>query len=468
MNSSEYNRGKITELSGVAKIVPLHCLVRSPLNSRTEKEQEDSDDFVELVESIRTNGLLEPIIVRPWGGVNDKYEIVAGSRRYHALKVLKETKVMIVVRQDLTDVDARIFSIIENIHRKKLSPDELEQALQTYFRSTIEYWQPHHPTIGERVLIENEGLVSLAKSYLSRMHNEESKEFPVIYRKNNSVIDEPKNTRKTGGNRGKARQEVYPTDEFRDLAKRVGLSFSKQYNVLRGYGPFKEKTNYLSELSDEAQRLIDEEYRKAVTQDPELEKEEEIIKQKMAHAITLKQGKGKTKQNYESRAKAGRTKSLKSKSEKLKRSSGIIAKVIEEEKKSKKAEKEYNKKLEQEKTDKDFKWEVTTTKPKSQKIETEVNPSLAREQIMNLCPKLFKFLTGMELDIFELDHSELQAKSRQAKDNMIEIATHYADTQEIAGLQHIIIPTNQALTIFRDLVYESVESKNKQDEIFKE
>ena len=108
------------------------------------------------------------------------------------------------------------------------------------------------------------------------------------------------------GKSGKA-LTFYPTDQFRELATRVGYAYSTQYNILRGYGAFREGKNYLAELSDEMKQLIEEEYRKATIEDPELEKEEDRLKQKIAHSIIVREGKSKAKQNDDGRKRQART-----------------------------------------------------------------------------------------------------------------------------------------------------------------
>jgi ParB family chromosome partitioning protein len=84
---------------------------------------------VELVASIRRNGLLQPIIVRM---VTDHYyEIVAGNRRYKACKSLGWKKITCHV-QDLDEKSAFEISLVENIQRKTLNPLEEAEAFKRY------------------------------------------------------------------------------------------------------------------------------------------------------------------------------------------------------------------------------------------------------------------------------------------------------------------------------------------------
>src|SRR5512145_26898 len=89
-----------------------------------------TEDLHELCYSINEKGLLHPIIVRMIedGG---EYEIVAGSRRYNACKMLGWRKILAHV-VELDDKDAFEVSLIENIHSKNLNPIEEARAFQDY------------------------------------------------------------------------------------------------------------------------------------------------------------------------------------------------------------------------------------------------------------------------------------------------------------------------------------------------
>lgn len=96
----------------------------SDKNTRTDY---NGTDMAELIKSITSVGLLNPIIVRKSGDMG--YEIVAGHRRYHALKKLgTETAAVQVV--EATDEDADQIRLVENLHRKDLNPIEEAKAFQ--------------------------------------------------------------------------------------------------------------------------------------------------------------------------------------------------------------------------------------------------------------------------------------------------------------------------------------------------
>jgi len=108
-----------------SKFQSLHvdALVGSPFHLRAEYE-----GIEELTRSIRRQGLLEPLIVRP---VNDRYEIVAGNRRFLACKRLGLSRVPCIVRL-LTEKESYEVALIENVQRQSLSPLEEAEAFRTY------------------------------------------------------------------------------------------------------------------------------------------------------------------------------------------------------------------------------------------------------------------------------------------------------------------------------------------------
>ena len=83
----------------------------------------DDSALEELAASIRTQGLMQPILVRPIG--NNRYEIVAGERRWRAAKIAGLAEVPALVR-DVPDSSALAMSLVENIQREDLNP--LEEA----------------------------------------------------------------------------------------------------------------------------------------------------------------------------------------------------------------------------------------------------------------------------------------------------------------------------------------------------
>ncbi len=95
----------------------------SPINVRRE-----IDDVSELAQSIREQGVLEPLVVRRTS--DGKFEVIIGSRRLTASRQIGLNLVPVVV-QDISDADAVLRSLAENIQRQNLSLEERVQAYKT-------------------------------------------------------------------------------------------------------------------------------------------------------------------------------------------------------------------------------------------------------------------------------------------------------------------------------------------------
>ena len=87
----------------------------------------DDDSLEELANSIKADGVIQPIVVRK---VGDKYEIIAGERRFRASKLAGLEKVPVVVK-NVTDRKARELALVENIQREDLNPIEEAISLKT-------------------------------------------------------------------------------------------------------------------------------------------------------------------------------------------------------------------------------------------------------------------------------------------------------------------------------------------------
>ena len=87
----------------------------------------DDDSLKELANSIKSDGVIQPIVVRK---VDDRYEIIAGERRFRASKLAGLEKVPVVVK-NVTDRKARELALVENIQREDLNPIEEAISLKT-------------------------------------------------------------------------------------------------------------------------------------------------------------------------------------------------------------------------------------------------------------------------------------------------------------------------------------------------
>ncbi len=87
----------------------------------------DEGSLYELAESIRSQGVMQPILVRPVGASG--YEIIAGERRFRAARLAGLDEVPVLVK-DVPDEAAAVMALIENIQREDLNPLEEAQGLQ--------------------------------------------------------------------------------------------------------------------------------------------------------------------------------------------------------------------------------------------------------------------------------------------------------------------------------------------------
>ena len=104
-----------SELSTEIDIDVIHMFKNHPFKVLDDEKMSD------LVESIRVNGILSPVLVRPDG--EDSYEMISGHRRMHAAKIVGLTMIPAIVRE-MSDDEAVIYMVDSNIQREELLPSE--------------------------------------------------------------------------------------------------------------------------------------------------------------------------------------------------------------------------------------------------------------------------------------------------------------------------------------------------------
>ncbi|GBF31464.1 putative chromosome-partitioning protein ParB [bacterium MnTg04] len=131
-------RGLDMLLSGAAPVVgdseslrnlPIDLIRPGPYQPRQDMRE---DTLQELADSIRAQGLVQPILVRPLGD-GEQFEIVAGERRWRAAQMAGLQEISSVVRR-VPDKAAIAMALIENIQREDLNPLEEAQALDRLIR----------------------------------------------------------------------------------------------------------------------------------------------------------------------------------------------------------------------------------------------------------------------------------------------------------------------------------------------
>ena len=111
-------------------LCPLERIV--PQNGQP-RQHFDARKLDELAQSIREHGLVEPLVVRPATGQADKFEIVAGERRWRALQRAGMREALVVVK-DVSAKEAFELALIENVQREELNPIELAEAFDRLVR----------------------------------------------------------------------------------------------------------------------------------------------------------------------------------------------------------------------------------------------------------------------------------------------------------------------------------------------
>lgn len=120
-------------IDGTLKNIPLDLLQRGQYQPRLDIRQ---DTLEELANSIRSQGVVQPIVARPLSGktgAEQRYEIIAGERRWRAAQMAGLAEIPAVIR-DVADEAAIAMSLIENIQRENLNPLEEAKALDRLIR----------------------------------------------------------------------------------------------------------------------------------------------------------------------------------------------------------------------------------------------------------------------------------------------------------------------------------------------
>jgi len=129
VSEEEKAEPKETTTSGIRK-VPLDRIIASPFQTRDIDAAEKELD--ELCESIKSKGVLQPIILRPQASAQDSFELVAGERRFRAAERLGLNEIPAII-ENLSDRESIEISIIENAQRENLNP--VEEALAYHLLS---------------------------------------------------------------------------------------------------------------------------------------------------------------------------------------------------------------------------------------------------------------------------------------------------------------------------------------------
>lgn len=160
-DSSTEHASNTPDLSGDARITRdengqtwLNCdtIVRNPYQPR---QTFDEAEIADLADSIRTHGILQPLVVRL---VGDNYELIAGERRLRAAQAADWRQVPVLVRE-VDDRQMAELAIVENVQRKDLNAIEKAESFQRY----IDQYQCTQEELAGRVQVDRSTVANLIR-----------------------------------------------------------------------------------------------------------------------------------------------------------------------------------------------------------------------------------------------------------------------------------------------------------------
>ncbi len=148
-------------------------LVKIVPNKNQPRTNFNEDTIKELADSIKTFGLIQPIIVRSIDK-GKMYEIISGERRYRAFQMLGLNTIPCLINQNVDDLVSLEMALIENIQRDDLSPIELAHT----FKQLIDEFNLTHDELSKRIgksrtAITNSLRLLLLPLEIQKMVNEE-------------------------------------------------------------------------------------------------------------------------------------------------------------------------------------------------------------------------------------------------------------------------------------------------------
>ena len=143
MSKVVYGHGKIIRMNDDARYVPTKYdsvfwidVERIEPNPYQPRKEFSEEGLKSLAESIRQYGVLQPLVVsrtdveKPGGGLESKYELIAGERRLRASKLAGLKQIPVVIRQGESNLTKLELAIIENLQREDLNAIDRAKALQ--------------------------------------------------------------------------------------------------------------------------------------------------------------------------------------------------------------------------------------------------------------------------------------------------------------------------------------------------
>ena len=135
-------------------MVPVTHILANQFQPRKRFVQEELES---LADSIKQNGILQPILVRRKG--DGVYELIAGERRFRAAKMANLSKVPVIIRNSKDD-ESTVLALVENLQRKDLNPMEEAKA----YTQLIEEFGLTQEMVAERVGRERSSVANILRT----------------------------------------------------------------------------------------------------------------------------------------------------------------------------------------------------------------------------------------------------------------------------------------------------------------
>ena len=260
----------IIEEKNTNLLIPLNKIKS---NSDQPRKNFDSDKIVELAESIKHHGIIQPLILKK---VADEYIIVAGERRWRASKSLGLKEVPAII-MDLSDKQVLEISLIENIQRQDLNPIEEAMAykkLLSDFKLTQEELSKR---IGKSrtaitnsmrlINLDERVQVYLIEGVISEGHGRALlaiSDGDIQYELSQRIIDEKLSVREierivkgilTNNEKSKEKVNKELNSYYRDIKDRLQEYFGTKVNLSNNKNKGKIEIEYYSE--EDLQRILD-------------------------------------------------------------------------------------------------------------------------------------------------------------------------------------------------------------------
>lgn len=123
LNNEPLTSNENSESQTIEKLVPVEKIYPNPNQPRKSFQEEK---LIELANSIKTKGIVQPLIVRKKKGTKESFEIIAGERRWRAAQRAQIHELPVIIKE-FTDIEVLEIAIIENVQRADLNP--VEEAL---------------------------------------------------------------------------------------------------------------------------------------------------------------------------------------------------------------------------------------------------------------------------------------------------------------------------------------------------